>query len=105
MSPPRANSAGTLRCRALPTSTNRFAFATPPPSAGVSPPKAAPPYFKFSDRSLQVDRRNSRAAGRGMKGSLDCQPPFVEAMEVSITHEERAECVRVVYRQVTPGHL
>ena len=47
---------------------------------------------------------SSRAAEPGTQGTLDCQPPFVEAMEVSITHEERAERVRVVYDQVTPGH-
>jgi hypothetical protein len=32
-------------------------------------------------------------------GSLDCQPHFVQAMEVSITHEERAERVRLVFDQ------
>ncbi len=32
-------------------------------------------------------------------GSLDGQPHFVQTMEVSITHEERAERVRVVFDQ------
>src|SRR6266481_2603791 len=45
-----------------------------------------------------------RSAEHGKEGSLDRQPPFVEAMEVSVTHEERAERVRVEYNQVTPGH-
>src|SRR5712664_1176639 len=42
----RVVTVGTLLCLAPRTSTNRFAFATNPPCAGVSPPKAAPPNFR-----------------------------------------------------------
>jgi hypothetical protein len=59
----------------------------------------------FKDPTHPFKRRiRSRAAERGMERSLDCQPPLVEAMEVSITYKERTQRVRVVYDQVAPGH-
>src|SRR5258708_24280095 len=64
-----------------------------------------PPSFRqaVTSAACSSDPR-SRAAERRKNGPLDCQPPFVEAMEVSITHEQRAERVGVEYDQVTPGH-
>src|SRR5712664_1004351 len=56
----RVVTVGTLPCLAPRTSTNRFAFATNPPCAGVSPPKAAPPNSRNPDSPQYIPHGSPR---------------------------------------------